>query len=78
MSAPGLGGSETPWLQGPAKFYAHWENFSTTRDFAFCDKYNPNDAPNRQIVSGGVVTLHALANPVHAGARGLELVRHVM
>jgi len=47
--APGLGGSKSAWLQGPAKFYAHWENFSTTRDFAFCDKYNPNDAPNRQV-----------------------------
>eukprot|EP00960_Hanusia_phi_P055011 762838-Hanusia_phi.AAC.2 len=46
---PSFGESKTPWLQGPAKFYSYFENFSTKRSFAWCDKYNPNDAPNRQI-----------------------------
>lgn len=48
-AAPALGGSKANWRDGPAKFYAYWENFSTTREFAWCDKYNPNEAPNRQI-----------------------------
>lgn len=48
-SAPRMGGSSTLWTDGPGQFYAYWENFSTCRSFAWCDKYNPNDAPNRQV-----------------------------
>ena len=47
QTSPSLGTSTTAWLAGPAKFYQHWENFSTNREFGWCDKYNPNDAPNR-------------------------------
>eukprot|EP00291_Cryptomonas_curvata_P005354 CAMPEP_0172186202 /NCGR_PEP_ID=MMETSP1050-20130122/20622_1 /TAXON_ID=233186 /ORGANISM="Cryptomonas curvata, Strain CCAP979/52" /LENGTH=299 /DNA_ID=CAMNT_0012860329 /DNA_START=40 /DNA_END=936 /DNA_ORIENTATION=+ len=46
---PSLGSSTTPWADGPGRFYSYWEGFSTRRSFAWCDKYNPNEAPNRQI-----------------------------
>ena len=47
-AAPRLGGSSTRWTEGPGLFYAYYESFSTRRAFAWCDKYNPNEAPNRQ------------------------------
>eukprot|EP00286_Rhodomonas_abbreviata_P005801 CAMPEP_0181319960 /NCGR_PEP_ID=MMETSP1101-20121128/17857_1 /TAXON_ID=46948 /ORGANISM="Rhodomonas abbreviata, Strain Caron Lab Isolate" /LENGTH=326 /DNA_ID=CAMNT_0023427609 /DNA_START=83 /DNA_END=1060 /DNA_ORIENTATION=- len=47
--APQFGDSTTPWLAGPGRFYSYYDGFSTRRAFAHCDKYNPNDAPNRQV-----------------------------
>ena len=46
--APSMGGMDTDWLDGPAQFFAHWENFSTQRSFWWCDEYNPNEASFRQ------------------------------
>ena len=43
-----MGDDSTP-MKEVRQFYAYWENFSTCRSFAWCDKYNPNDAPNRQV-----------------------------
>jgi DnaJ family protein A protein 5 len=31
------------------KFYQEWGGFSTMKQFAYVDQYNPNDAPNRRI-----------------------------
>lgn len=31
------------------KFYQEWSGFSTLKQFAYVDQYNPNDAPNRRI-----------------------------
>ena len=31
------------------KFYQEWVGFSTMKQFAYVDQYNPNDAPNRRI-----------------------------
>lgn len=30
-------------------FYEHWQFFSSKKQFAYADVYNPNDAPNRQV-----------------------------
>ena len=30
-------------------FYKDWSSFATMKQFAYCDVYNPNDAPNRRI-----------------------------
>ncbi|KAM3134816.1 hypothetical protein pb186bvf_013141 [Paramecium bursaria] len=45
---PGFGQAITQWDQ-VLKFYQKWENFTTYKSFAYADKYNPNEAPNRQI-----------------------------
>ena len=42
-----MGGRDTPWREA-AQFFAYFENFSTQREFAWCDEYNPSDASNRQ------------------------------
>lgn len=31
------------------RFYQHWDNFSTLKQFAYVDEYDPNQAPNRRI-----------------------------
>ena len=31
------------------RFYNHWTNFASKMSFSWEDKYNPNDAPNRQV-----------------------------
>jgi len=38
-------------LAGPqvAAFYSTWLNYSTVKDFAWADKYNPAAAPNRKV-----------------------------
>lgn len=38
-------------LAGPevAAFYSSWMNYSTLKDFAWADKYNPAAAPNRKV-----------------------------
>lgn len=32
-----------------AAFYSTWLNYSTLKDFAWADKYNPAAAPNRKV-----------------------------
>lgn len=32
-----------------AAFYSSWLNYSTLKDFAWADKYNPAAAPNRKV-----------------------------
>lgn len=41
----------TSALAGPevAAFYSSWMNYSTLKDFAWADKYNPATAPNRKV-----------------------------
>ena len=41
----------TSSLAGPevAAFYSSWLNYSTLKDFAWADKYNPAAAPNRKV-----------------------------
>jgi len=46
---PLFGDSTTPWTSGPGRFYTYYDGFSTRRAFAWCDMYNPNEAPNRQV-----------------------------
>lgn len=43
----------TSALAGPevAAFYSSWLNYSTLKDFAWADKYNPAAAPNRKVCS---------------------------
>ena len=38
-------------LLGPevAAFYSSWMNYTTVKDFAWADKYNPAAAPNRKV-----------------------------
>lgn len=36
-------------------FYAHWQGFSTAKDFAWADQYNPGSAPNRKARSAGAL-----------------------
>ena len=38
-------------LSGPevAAFYSSWTNYTTVKDFAWADKYNPAAAPNRKV-----------------------------
>lgn len=45
---PAFGSSTS---DGPtvSTFYAHWSTFSTSKDFAWADQYNPASAPNRQV-----------------------------
>lgn len=47
-SLPAFGSSS---LAGPevAAFYSSWMNYSTLKDFAWADKYNPAAAPNRKV-----------------------------
>jgi len=47
--APSMGVSSTNWTDGPGQFYSFYESFSSRRSFSWCDKYNPNEAPNRQV-----------------------------
>ncbi|KAK4523925.1 hypothetical protein GAYE_SCF00G1823 [Galdieria yellowstonensis] len=46
--APSFGRSDSSW-EDVSKFYSYWENFQTKKPFAFVDKWNLNDAPNREI-----------------------------
>lgn len=46
--APSFGRSDSSW-EDVNKFYSYWENFQTRKPFAFVDKWNLNDAPNREI-----------------------------
>ncbi|CAD8096812.1 unnamed protein product [Paramecium sonneborni] len=45
---PGFGTSNTS-IEQVLKFYLKWENFTTYKQFAYADKYNPKDAPNRWV-----------------------------
>lgn len=47
-SLPAFGNSS---LSGPevAAFYSSWTNYTTMKDFAWADKYNPAAAPNRKV-----------------------------
>lgn len=47
-AAPELGGKETPY-QTVYSFYRYWQGFSTVKDFAWCDKYDVLQAPNRKV-----------------------------
>ncbi|KAH8817667.1 hypothetical protein DL96DRAFT_1623054 [Flagelloscypha sp. PMI_526] len=55
LEFPVFGNSTTPWLppskgeEGARTFYHIWTNFATLKDFAWSDKYNVNDAPDRRI-----------------------------
>eukprot|EP00400_MALV-I_sp_L67-5_P000960 gene960-485_t len=56
---PSFGRSDTPWRStktadkknsfGVGQFYSYWSEYSTHRSFSWCDKWNLNDAENRQI-----------------------------
>lgn len=45
--APKFGNAGTPWEQ-VRSFYQEWEPFSSSKSFAFGDKWNLADAPNRE------------------------------
>lgn len=47
-AAPELGGKDTPY-QNVYSFYRYWQGFSTVKDFAWCDKYDVLQAPNRKV-----------------------------
>lgn len=57
VNYPSFGYSDWPWtLSGqqtdvtPVKnFYTVWTNFSTAKDFSWCDKWNLGDAPDRRV-----------------------------
>jgi len=42
-------GNEDSSREDVMKFYQEWSGFSTMKQFAYVDQYNPNDAPNRRI-----------------------------
>lgn len=46
--APELGGRDTPY-QSVYSFYRYWQGFSSVKDFAWCDKYDVLQAPNRKV-----------------------------
>ncbi|GJD05688.1 DnaJ homolog subfamily C member 21 [Galdieria sulphuraria] len=46
--APSFGRSDSSW-DDVNKFYNYWENFQTKKPFPYVDKWNLNDAPNREI-----------------------------
>ncbi|GJQ08419.1 hypothetical protein GpartN1_g210.t1 [Galdieria partita] len=48
VSAPSFGRSDSTW-DDVRKFYSYWENFQTKKPFPFVDKWNLNEAPNRDI-----------------------------
>jgi DnaJ family protein A protein 5 len=31
------------------RFYSHYQNFATNKQFAYADTFNPNQAPNRKV-----------------------------
>ena len=45
---PAFGDAATPWV-AVSGFYAAWTAFSTAKDFAWADEYNPASAPNRKV-----------------------------
>ncbi len=45
--APGFGAAEAA-PDAVLAFYAHWQGFSTAKDFAWADQYHPGAAPNRK------------------------------
>ncbi|KAI0565911.1 Heat shock protein tDnaJ [Gracilaria domingensis] len=45
--APSFGSADTPWEE-VREFYQEWEPFSSSKSFAFADKWNLADAPNRE------------------------------
>ncbi|PXF47736.1 DnaJ-like [Gracilariopsis chorda] len=45
--APKFGNASTPWEE-VRSFYQEWEPFSSSKSFAFGDKWNLADAPNRE------------------------------
>ena len=53
-SAPGpfprFGASAAEWAE-VAAFYSAWGSFSTVKEFAWADQYNPAAAPNRKVRS---------------------------
>ncbi|PFH46812.1 hypothetical protein AMATHDRAFT_82436 [Amanita thiersii Skay4041] len=53
---PSFGDSSWSWIastnhdfQSAKHFYLAWMNFSTTKDFSWCDKWNVIDAPDRRV-----------------------------
>jgi hypothetical protein len=56
VSYPSFGRADWPWILSsqqsdvtPVKnFYTVWMNFSTAKDFSWCDKWNLGDAPDRR------------------------------
>eukprot|EP00178_Gracilaria_changii_P011333 TRINITY_DN322_c0_g1_i1.p1 TRINITY_DN322_c0_g1~~TRINITY_DN322_c0_g1_i1.p1 ORF type:complete len:519 (+),score=138.01 TRINITY_DN322_c0_g1_i1:156-1712(+) len=44
---PKFGNADTPWDE-VRNFYQEWEPFSSSKSFAFADKWNLADAPNRE------------------------------
>lgn len=46
--APRFGDSDSTSEEVYA-FYNYWSNFSTLKQFAYADVYNPNQAPNRRV-----------------------------
>lgn len=46
--SPGFGDENTN-KEDVYAFYKFWENFTTLKQFAYVDQYNPNEAPNRRI-----------------------------
>ena len=45
---PAFGDAAAPWAAVSA-FYGAWTAFSTAKDFAWADEYNPASAPNRKV-----------------------------
>jgi DnaJ family protein A protein 5 len=44
---PSFGSMATAWKE-VRRFYNIWENFVSAKSFSFADKWNPNEAPNRE------------------------------
>ena len=47
--APGFGDSTSSYEEVVGHFYGYWESYCTARDYAWVDKYNTREAPNRQV-----------------------------
>ncbi|KAK2463473.1 hypothetical protein APHAL10511_004559 [Amanita phalloides] len=56
ISYPSFGHADWPWIAPGQRhapsvkhFYTIWMNFSTAKDFAWCDVWNVGDAPDRRV-----------------------------
>lgn len=46
---PSFGKSDSPYEEVVAPFYGYWSGYSTRKNFAWLDKYDTRDAPNRKV-----------------------------
>ncbi|KAF8349008.1 hypothetical protein F5887DRAFT_948736 [Amanita rubescens] len=57
LGYPSFGRADWPWIlsgqqhdvTAVKQFYTVWANFSTAKDFSWCDKWNLGDAPDRRV-----------------------------